>query len=91
MTAHRHTANPKRGSGAGGRQKAALARLHSAGVAKSRRTASLPGAGGRHLPLWGGAPSENGWCTVERSGNGKTLRFVRHTPNTSTVFRTCSF
>ena len=42
--------------GAGGRHKAALARLHSARVAQSRRRASLPGAGGRRLPLWGGAP-----------------------------------
>ena len=52
-------ASRARGSGAGGRQKAALARLHSAGVAKSRRTASLPRAGGRRLPLWGGTPSRS--------------------------------
>jgi hypothetical protein len=31
------------------------------------------------------------WVTAERSGDGKTLRFVRHTPTTSTVFRTCRF
>lgn len=46
-----------RGIGAGGIHKAALARLHSAGVAKSRRTASLPGAGGRRRPLQGTPPS----------------------------------
>lgn len=47
----------KRGSRAGGRQKAALARLHSGGIAKSRCTPALPRAGGRRLPLWGYAPS----------------------------------
>lgn len=31
------------------------------------------------------------WVTVERSGNGKTLRFVRHTPTSSTVFRSTKF
>ena len=31
------------------------------------------------------------WVTVERSGNGKELRFVRHTATTSTVFKTCKF
>lgn len=36
----------------------ALARLHSARVAQSRRRAALPRAAGRHLPLWGGAPSK---------------------------------
>ena len=34
---------------------------------------------------------DNIWVTVERTGNGKELRFVRHTPTTSTVFRTCRF
>ena len=42
---------------AGGRHQKALARPHSGGVAKSRRTPALPGAGGRRLPLQGGAPS----------------------------------
>ena len=31
------------------------------------------------------------WVTVERSGNGKELRFVRHNSSTSTVFRTTKF
>lgn len=58
-TCHRHPAKLRRGSGAGGRHQKALARLHSGGVAKSRRTPSLPRAGGRRLPLWGGAPSQS--------------------------------
>lgn len=29
-----------------------------------------------------------GYCTVERSGDGRTLRFVRHIGQTSTVFHT---
>ena len=59
MTAneHRHPAQREAGRQGGRKTQEALARLHSAGVAKSRRTASLPGAGGRHLPLWGGVPS----------------------------------
>lgn len=31
------------------------------------------------------------WVTVERSGDGQALRFVRHTPTTSIVFKTCKF
>jgi len=31
------------------------------------------------------------WVQVERSGNGKTLRFVRCTVRTSEVFKTCAF
>lgn len=31
------------------------------------------------------------WVTAERSGNGKLLRFVRHTANGFTVFKTCRF
>ena len=31
------------------------------------------------------------WVQVERSGNGKTLRFVRCTARTSEVFKTCAF
>jgi hypothetical protein len=27
------------------------------------------------------------WTTCEKSGDGKTIRFVRHTPNTSEVFK----
>ena len=27
------------------------------------------------------------WTTCEKSGDGKTLRFVRHTQNTSEVFK----
>lgn len=35
--------------------------------------------------------TDAGWCMAERSGDGKTLRFVRHVGNTSTVFHTCAF
>lgn len=31
------------------------------------------------------------WVTVERSGDGKVLRFVRNTAAASTVFKTCKF
>ena len=31
------------------------------------------------------------WVTAERSGNGKWLRFVRHTLNGFTVFKTTRF
>jgi len=31
------------------------------------------------------------WVQVERSGDGKTLRFVRCTLRTSEVFKTCAF
>jgi len=30
-------------------------------------------------------------CSVERSGDGKTLRFVRTSGNTTEVFKTCNF
>jgi hypothetical protein len=30
-------------------------------------------------------------CTAERSGDGKTLRFVRSTGNSSKVFKVCKF
>ena len=31
------------------------------------------------------------WVTAERSGNGQWLRFVRHTSNGFTVFKTTRF
>ena len=31
------------------------------------------------------------WVTAERSGDGKWLRFVRHTPNGFSVFKTTRF
>lgn len=31
------------------------------------------------------------WVTAERSGNGKSVSFVRHTQNGSTVFKTSKF
>lgn len=31
------------------------------------------------------------WVTAERSGNGRWLRFVRHTANGFTVFKTSRF
>jgi len=31
------------------------------------------------------------WCTAERSGDGRTLRFVRHTATGFQVFKTCDF
>ncbi|MEM8604581.1 MAG: hypothetical protein AAGF24_12195 [Cyanobacteria bacterium P01_H01_bin.121] len=31
------------------------------------------------------------YCTVERTGNGNTIKFVRHTPSGFTVFRTRQF
>ncbi len=31
------------------------------------------------------------WVTAERSGNGQWLRFVRHTRNGFTVFKTTRF
>lgn len=31
------------------------------------------------------------WITVERSGNGKTLRYVRNTPSGSVVFKVLAF
>lgn len=31
------------------------------------------------------------WTTCERSGDGKTLRFVRHTQNGFEVFKTVKF
>jgi translation elongation factor P/translation initiation factor 5A len=30
------------------------------------------------------------WVTVEKSGNGKIIRWVRNTPNSSEVFKTVS-
>ena len=35
--------------------------------------------------------TDTGWCTAERSGNGRTLRFVRHTATSFRVFKTCNF
>jgi rRNA maturation protein Rpf1 len=35
--------------------------------------------------------TEDLWVTAERSGNGKWLRFVRHTPNGFMVFKTTRF
>jgi hypothetical protein len=40
---------------------------------------------GQSLRLGGDAKC---WTTVERSGNGKMIRFVRHTPTSFMVFRT---
>lgn len=57
VKSHRHSAQREAGQRGGRKTPEALARLHSARVAQSRRRASLPGAGGRRLPLWGGAPS----------------------------------
>lgn len=31
------------------------------------------------------------WVTADRSCDGKTVRFVRHTADTSTVFRVAAF
>jgi len=31
------------------------------------------------------------WVTCERSGDGQVIRFVRHTKNTSKVFRVRNF
>jgi hypothetical protein len=31
------------------------------------------------------------YCTVERSGDGKTLRFVRNYANRCEVYRSCNF
>ena len=31
--------------------------------------------------------SNNQWVTVERSGNGRIIRFVRHNPNGFEVFK----
>lgn len=35
--------------------------------------------------------TDSGHVTVERSGNGRQLRFVRHTPQGSKVFKVGSF
>jgi len=35
--------------------------------------------------------TENGYCTAERSGDGETLRYVRHTCDGFQVFKTCRF
>jgi hypothetical protein len=43
---------------------------------------------GQSLKLGG---NEKVWTTVERSGDGKTLRFVRHTANGFEVFKKCNF
>lgn len=40
---------------------------------------------GQELRLSGDAAS---WVTVERSGDGKTIRYVRNTPRGFVVFRT---
>ena len=58
MTAHRHTANRETGQRGGRKTQEALARLHSARVAKSRHRAALPGAGGRQRPHPGRASSK---------------------------------
>jgi len=34
---------------------------------------------------------ETRWCTAERSGDGRTLRFVRHTDAGFQTFKTCNF
>lgn len=31
------------------------------------------------------------YCTVERSGDGKVIRFVRHHGNTETVFKSMNY
>lgn len=43
---------------------------------------------GQSLRLGG---NDQVWTTAERSGDGKTLRFVRHTPTSSTIFKSCKF
>jgi len=35
--------------------------------------------------------TETGHCTAERSGDGRTLRFVRHTDAGFQTFKTCNF
>lgn len=35
--------------------------------------------------------TESGYCTVERSADGKTLRFIRYQAGGWTVFKTGSF
>jgi hypothetical protein len=35
--------------------------------------------------------TETGRCTAERSGDGKTIRFVRHTTTGWTVFKTSAY
>ena len=35
--------------------------------------------------------SKDKWVRAERSGKGKIIRFIRNTPSTFEVFKTCSF
>ena len=51
MKAHRHPAKPRRGSGDGGRQKAALARLHSGGSLNRSHAYAAEGGGSSLAPL----------------------------------------
>ena len=55
-------------------------------MTNDKRTASLKP--GQSIRIGGDSKV---WTTVERSGNGKTLRFVRHTPAGSSVFRSVAF
>jgi hypothetical protein len=43
---------------------------------------------GRSMMISG---NDDAWVTVERSGDGKTVRYVRHTPDSFMVFRTVAF
>jgi len=40
-----------------------------------------------HFATIGGTVGKGTWTTAERSGDGKRLSFVRHTENTSAVFK----
>ena len=35
--------------------------------------------------------TKDAYCTAERSGDGKTLRFVRHSDHSQKVFKTVCF
>lgn len=35
--------------------------------------------------------TETCWTTVERTGDGKKLNFIRHTPNGYEIYRSTSF
>jgi len=60
---------------------------------KTKQTSALDSeinrlAPGEMLQIGG---SEKCWSTAERSGDGKTIRFVRHTPTGFEVFKTSRF
>ena len=35
--------------------------------------------------------TDSGWCTAERTGDGRKVRFVRHTAAGWHVFKTCNY